>query len=183
MKKSFILAAAICLFAMTFAVSAQENATFAGDWTLDKERSELGERSRVKSMTMKVTQSDNELTHERKVEREAREGGGGGRGMGRGGRRGGGGNVGAIAFSLDGKETKVEAPGRRGGEVKLQAKMLEGGKLELLQTRAFEGPNGAVSIKTVETWELSDDGKTLTVASETETQRGKRESKMVFTKS
>jgi len=181
MRKSFVLATAICLFAMTFAVSAQENSSFAGDWTLDKDKSELGERSRVESMTMKVTQSDNELTYERKMEREA--GQVGGRGMGRGGRRGGGGNVGAIAFSLDGKETKVKAPGRRGGEVKLQAKTHEGGKLELWQTREFEGPNGAISIKTIETWELSDDGKTLTISSEMETPRGKRSSKMVFSKS
>lgn len=182
MRKSFILMTAVFTLVFSVAASAQSATNFAGDWTLDKDKSELGERSRVKSMTMKVTQSDNELTYERKVEREAREGGGGGRGMGRG-RRGGGGNVGAIAFSLDGEETTVEAKGRRGGEVKLQSKTHEGGKLELWITRSFEGRNGSMTIKTIETWELSEDGKTLTVNSETETPRGKRESKMVFTKS
>ncbi|NNE98593.1 MAG: hypothetical protein HKN25_06200 [Pyrinomonadaceae bacterium] len=178
MRKNVVLAAAALLLAMTFSVPAQSNTSFAGDWTLDMDKSQLGERSRVESMTMKVTQSDNELTYERKVEREAREGGGGGRGMG----RGRGGNVGAIAFNLDGTETKAEGGGRRGGKVTLQAKMLEGGNLELHQTRSFEGPMGAISIKTVETWELSEDGKTLTVSSETETPRGNRSAKMVFSK-
>ena len=103
------------------------------------------------------------------------------RGAGRG-RRGGGGNVGAIAFSLDGKETKVEAPGRRGGEVTLKSKLHENGKLELWMTRNFEGRNGSISVKTTETWELSEDGKMLTINSAMETPRGTRESKMVFTK-
>ena len=181
MRKSFVLATAIFMLAFSVAISAQSSADFAGDWTLDKDKSELGQRSRVKSMTMKVTQSDNELTYERKVEREAREGGGGGRGAGRG-RRGGGGNVGAIAFSLDGKETKVEAPGRRGGEGTLKSKLHENGKLELWMTRNFEGRNGSISVKTTETWELSEDGKMLTINSAMETPRGTRESKMVFTK-
>ncbi len=175
MRKSFVLGAMFCLFAMSVAVSAQGE--FAGDWTLDKEKSELGERSRVKSMTMNVTQSDTELTYERKVEREEGGQGGGGRG-GRGPR--GGGNAGAVTYNLEGEETTATTPR---GEAKLTAKKLEGDKLELTRSQSFEGRMGAITIKTVETWELSEDGKTLTVSSETETPRGARNSKMVFSKS
>ncbi len=166
------------LLSMAIAISAQTTPNYAGDWTLDKDKSELGERSRVKSMTMNVTQTDKELTYERKAEREAAPEGGG-RGMGGGGGRGpGGGEPGAMTFSLDGKETKAEA-GR--GEAKLKAKA-EKEKLTLSTERNFEGPMGSISLTTVETWELSSDGNTLTVSSQTKTPRGDQSQKMVFTK-
>ena len=173
MRKSLILGAVLSLFVITVAVSAQGN--FAGDWTLDKDKSEMGERSRIKSMTMNVTQSDAELKYERKAEREEREGGGRGAG-----RRGRGGNAGSVAVSLDGKETTVKTPR---GDAKLTAKKLDGNKLQVTRAQTFEGRMGEITITTVETWELSDDGKTLTVSSETETPRGTRNSKMVFVKS
>ncbi|MCB1023945.1 MAG: hypothetical protein KDB79_06140 [Acidobacteria bacterium] len=177
MRNSYILAAGFLLLFVAFTISAQTTPDYSGDWTLDKDKSELGERSRVKSMTMNVSQTDKTLTYERKAEREAApEGGGGGRGMGGG--RGPGGDQSAMTFSLDGKETKAET-GR--GEAKLKAKA-ESGKLELTTERSFEGPMGSISIKTVETWELSSDGKTLIVSSETKTPRGDQSQKMVFTK-
>jgi len=172
MRKRFVLGALFCLFAAAVSASAQGN--FAGDWTLDKDQSELGERSRLKSMTMNVTQSDNELTYERKIEQE--EGGqGGGRGMG-GGR---GGDPGAVTFDLEGKETTAKTPR---GEAKLKAKKVDGNKLELTRSQTFEGRMGTMTITTIETWELSEDGKTLTISSETETPRGARSSKMIFIK-
>ncbi len=174
MRKIFIIGAMFCLFSIAVAVSAQSN--FAGDWKLDKEKSELGERSRLKSMTMNVIQSETELTVDRKAEvEEGGQGdggdrpGGGGRGMGRGG------NAGPMTYNLKGKETDA------GSEAKLKAKVKDK-KLELTQIRSFEGPMGSVSVKTVETWELSDEGKTLTISSKTETPRGDRSTKMVFTK-
>lgn len=177
MRNSFILAASFLLLLVAIPISAQTTPNYAGDWTLDKDMSELGERSRVKSMTMNVSQTDKELTYERKAEREAAPEGGGGRGMG-GGRGPGGGEPGVMTFSLDGKETKAKT-GR--GEAKLKAKA-DKGKLTLTTERNFEGPNGSISLTTVETWELSSDGKTLTVSSETKTPRGDQSQKMVFTK-
>ena len=64
----------------------------------------------------------------------------------------------------------------------LKAKVEKDGGLKLTQDRSFEGPMGAMTIKTVENWKLSEDGKTLTVSSNTETPRGTRSQKMVFTK-
>ncbi len=169
MRKSFIFGAMFCFFSMAVAASAQSN--FAGDWKLDKEKSELGERSRLKSITISVAQSETELTVDRKaeLEEEGGQGNGGGRGMVRGA------SAGPVTYNLEGKETRAD------GDAKLKAKVKDK-KLELTQIRSFEGPVGSVSITTVETWELSDEGKTLTISTKRETPRGDRNSKMVFIK-
>ncbi len=177
MRKSSITALTFCLLLMTFAISAQNNTTnFAGDWKLDVKKSELGQRSRIESMTMKVAQTANELAYERKAKRTEREGGGGRR---RGGR---GGNAGKVIFKLDGTETSAEiSGGRLTGKATYKAETKDS-KLILSTTRSFETPNGTRSIKSVETWELSKDSKILTVISERNTRRGAITSKMVFTK-
>ncbi len=183
MKKRFSLMAVFCLLLTVVAISAQDKTVnFVGDWTLDKDKSELGERSRIESMTMKVSQTDKELTFERKTKRAERSDGEGRGGRGRRGMRGG--NQQPMTYNLEGKETEAQmGSGRFAGKAKLKANMEKDGKLKLTQTRSFETPRGAVTIKNIETWELSDDGKMLTVSSEIETPRGNRSSKMVFTKS
>ncbi|MDH3493956.1 MAG: hypothetical protein OEM82_10430 [Acidobacteriota bacterium] len=179
MKKFMSLFVSMLVFS-AFAYGQKEVTNFAGIWNLEVEKSELGERSRIESMKMTVTQTDKELAFERKAEIEERSDGdgfgGGRRGMARGpGAMGGQ----AASYDLTGKETI--APGGRGGSAKLKAEM-HGATVKLIQKREFEGPMGSVSIKSVETWSLSEDGKTLTVSSETETPRGIRNSKMVFTR-
>ncbi len=179
MRKSIMFGALLSLFVLAGAVSAQSN--YAGDWKLDKENSELGERSRVKSMTMNVTQNDDELTYERKVEREERDGAGG-RGRGRRGMRGGG-NAGPVTFKLDGTETSTDVDrGFATGKVTRKAEEKEAALL-LTTKSVFDTPRGEMKITSVETWSLAEDGKTLTVSAETETPRGSRSSKLVFTKS
>jgi hypothetical protein len=183
MNKKIALLAAFCMLLMAVVISAQEKQTnFAGDWTLDKEKSELGERNRIESMTMKVSQTEKELSVERKAKRAEPAGGNEGEGR-RGMRGGGGGNEEPVTYSLDGKETKVKMEGGRlSGEAKFKAKSEKDGTMKLMQTRSFETPMGSRSIKTTETWELSADGKTLTISSESETPRGNRSTKMVFSK-
>ena len=98
-------------------------------------------------------------------------------------RRGGGfGGDGTTVYTLDGKETVNDMSGAMGGKMSLKAKTEKDGKLTLLQTREFETPMGAMTMKTTETWSLSADGKTLTVKRESETPRGTNSSEMVFTK-
>ena len=178
-KKIVLLTSLFVLFA-AFGVSAQHDdvGSFSGNWTLDKEKSELGERARIESMTMDVKQTATELTVERKVTLAER-------GDGDEDRRGGfGDGERALTFDLSGKETLAAptGPGRRGGEIKLKAEVEKDGTLKLTQTRDIEGPMGSVTVKTVEIWKKSDDGSTLTVTGETETPRGKRTMKMVFVK-
>ncbi len=181
MKNKFFLMTTFCLLLMAVAVSAQDKQTdFSGDWTLNKEKSELGERNRMESMTMKVSQTADEMTVEKTIKMGERPEG---ENRGGGNRMGGGDGTQTLKYNLKGKETSADkGGGRRGGEAKLKAKAEKDGKLKLIQTRSFETQMGAISIKTVEIWELSADGKTLTVSSNSETPRGNISSKMVFTK-
>ena len=101
--------------------------------------------------------------------------------MGRGGGFGGG--DASTTYMLDGKEMKSEIDGPRGKmPVSLKA-TVDGGKLKLNSSSSFSGPNGDVTITKKETWELSKDGKTLTVEREQETPRGSNSSTLVFSKS
>ncbi len=171
------LTTGFCLVLKVLAAAAQDKTpNFGGDWKLDTAKSDLGERTRIVSMTMKVTQTEAELIFERTVKREERDGAGMGGGMGRG--MGGGGKQ---TFDLSGKETS--ATGEMGGSAKLKAKTEKEGRLKLITMRSFETQMGSMLVKTVESWQLSEDGKTLTITSDTETPRGNRSAKMVFVKS
>jgi len=117
MKMKIVLMAIFTLVLAVAAISAQDRtANFAGSWTLDAGKSKLGERMRIESMTLNVTQTDKELKVETKTKRAPRpegetggSGQGGGQGRGGGMGRGGfGGGDGMTVYSLDGKETKVE---------------------------------------------------------------------------
>lgn len=190
MRNKILLMAVFCLLFAVGAVSAQEKkvTNFAGNWELDISKSNLQERSRLESMTMNVTQSNESLTIEtaaKRAERAEGEGrGGGGRGGGFGGGRGMFGDEGNqnTIYSLDGKETTIQSAGQFGGETKFKAEFKKDGKLKLIQTRNIETQRGAMSIKTIETWELQDGGKTLKVVRDRETPRGTQSSEMIFTK-
>jgi hypothetical protein len=175
MKIKIVLMAVFCMLLGVGIVAAQEKANFAGSWTLDVSKSKLSERSPIESMTMKVTQTDKEISVETKTVRKQRPEGEARGGMGRpGGGMMGGGDA-TRTYSLDGKETSAD-------DVTLKSNFELDGKLKLIQTRSFEGPMGTVTIRTVETWQFADEGKTLKVTRDTETPRGKQSSEMVFTK-
>lgn len=186
MKKTFFLAAFICLLA--FSAFAQSKTTdFSGTWELDVAKSKLDERMRVESMTMTVTQTDKDLTVATQIKRAPRPEGapGGGQGGGMGGRRGGGmmgGGDMTATYTLDGKETTAPpAGGMMGGVATLKAEM-SGANLKLTTNRSFEGPMGEMKAKNEENWSLSADGKTLTVKREQSTPRGNMSSELVFVK-
>jgi hypothetical protein len=174
MKIKIVLMAVFCMLLGVGIVAAQENANFAGSWTLDVSKSKLSERSPIESMTMNVTQTDKDLSLETKTVRKPRPEGESRGGGGFGGGMMGGGDA-TRTYSLDGNETSAD-------DIKLKSNLEKDGKLKLIQTRSFDGPMGAVTIKTVETWQLADEGKTLKVTRDTETPRGKQSSEMVFTK-
>lgn len=191
MRKKFILLTSICLLALTISVSAQKNDpdNFVGEWTLDVKGSELGERSQIESMTMKVAKSfvdgKNWLSVTKTTKRAKAEGRRGLRGrFGRG--RGGeinGKNVQTVNYDLSGKETKSDVSrGRAAGKASSNVKMLEDGSMIIKQKTKFSTPRGAMEIKNTETWVLSADGKTLTISNERETPRGNQSSKMVFSR-
>lgn len=188
MKNLAILFAVVCLFAMS-AAAQTKTTDFSGEWTLDASKSKLGERARIEAMAMKVTQSPKELKVETATRRAAPPQGelvggnsGGAMPAPRGGMRGGGfgSGDGTITYSLEGKETTVE--GAMGGQATLKAKFEKDGKLNLSRSQSIESQMGQMNIGLKEIWELSADGKTLTVKRDVETPRGAMSSEMVFTK-
>lgn len=191
MKKTLFLAAMLCLFAV--GVFAQSKTDFSGNWTLDKSKSKLDERSRIESMTIKATQTATDLTVETTTKREAPpagagggmgngQGGGGGRGMG-GGRGGMMGGDGTAVYKLDGSETTTETETPMGKiPTKRKAELGADGKLNISTSRTVNTPNGEMTMMTKEMWELADGGKTLKVTRTTAGRGGEQITEMVFTK-
>lgn len=188
MKKYVILTAIISLLLVTM-VSAQEKAVnFSGNWELDASRSKLSERTRIESMTMNVSQTGTELKVETttkyvfRSEGKAVEGEKNGAGIIRKEISGSFGDTREnAAYSLEGREIKLEIPGIPIATTTLKAKLEKDGKLQLTSSRPSKTPTGAITVK--ENWTLSADGKTLMVKRDTETPLGTQSSEMVFTKS
>jgi len=196
----------VCAFCAT---PAQVN--FSGTWVLDKDvTGKLPPQ--LEDYRMVVTQSEQQLTVETKVEgdfrppqRESGEGfpggggfpggsGGGGfpGGPGGGGPPGGGPPSGLMAlrmvipsatYSLDGKETTAEVEEPMPGTATLKATWAKGGKgLELSVVRDLDFQGNSVTFTSKETWKLSEDGEVLKLERTIETPRGKDTVKLTFRK-
>lgn len=170
MRKTIFLLFIICFSAFN---SFAQNPDFSGEWILDKGKSKMDERqiASIESQILKVEQTDKEV----KVTISTKQSGN------QGGQRadiGGGTNT----YSLDGKELNSEIDSQIGKvSVKLKGEIKDG-KLNLQSVRSIDAPMGEISITTKEVWELSADGKTLTVKRELDSQRGKINSELILTK-
>ena len=185
MTTNLLVTAVLIILAVFSSVSAQDKVTnFGGTWTLDVAKSKLDERARIESQTLTVTQTDKDIKVETATKRipmpEGYQGGPAG-GMARGGGMMGGGDM-PTTYALDGKETKTEVQGPMGAmPVTLKAKF-DGGKLHLSRSSTMSGPMGEMTMMTKEVWELSTDGKTLTVNTTRNTPRGTDTTTRVFAK-
>ena len=162
MKKLFFAMAVLCLFA--FSAFAQKSADFSGKWNLDLAKSDLGQQAAmIKSQTMTITQSGTSFKVSTQTERNAppadAAGGGGGGGRMGGGGFGGGGDQ---SYTLDGKEVSTERQ-MQNGTVTIKTTATQTGN-KVVITSVFPGPNG--EIKSTSTYELSGDGKSLTLTRE-----------------
>ncbi len=173
MKKKIILTTIISLL-LAAAVSAQTaKSNFTGDWTLDVSRSILPETMPIESLTLKVTQTQQELNIFSLTKMA--------KGDVRGAARNGGGAQ-AVAYNLEGKDTIVDiGSGVMAGKETRKAVAMADGKLNLTVTRVFNNEMGGVTIKINEIWELIDEGKTLKVLRYMETPRGAVNAEMYFT--
>lgn len=172
MKKNFVLAAALTVLAMAFAVSAQKAGDLSGKWNLDLAKSELGQQAAmIKSRTVTITQAGTSFKVSTVTERNAPPadgaggppaGGGGGGRPGGGGMGGGAGMGGDQSYTLDGKEVSTERQGPN-GTVTIKTKAEQSGN-KVTITTISPGPNG--DMKSTSTYDMSADGKTLTVTSE-----------------
>jgi len=182
--------------ALMFTLVAQAAApvNFAGTWNLDKAKSQgLSQRMQgAESVSWIITQTDKEITIEEKVTGGQQMGGPGGPppagappagapaagGPGSGGGQGGGrgGFGGPRTFNLDGTETTVDTG--RGKSVRKATWSSENKTLELTSKSTF----GEATFNSSDKLTLAEDGKTLTVVSHRENQRGPQDSTLVFTK-
>ena len=171
MRKALFFTLVFCMAAI--AANAQ-NADFSGKWTLDISKSELGQAANmIKSQTVTIAQAGTSFKVTTQTERNAppaTDGPGGGAGSGR-----------AIApgpmeysYTLDGKEISTERQTPNGTVTTKTKAELAGSKVVIIST--FPTPNG--EMKQTATYELSADGKTLTVTKESP--RGSNKS--VYTK-
>jgi len=176
MRKAIFFTLVFCMAVV--AANAQKAADLSGKWTLDVGKSDLGQQAAmIKSQTVTITQAGTSFKVSTQTERNAPpegEPGGGGGGNGGGGGRGMGGGGGDQSYTLDGKEVSTERQGQN-GPMTIKTKAEQTGN-KVVITSVFPTPNG--DITSTQTYELSADGKSLTVTREST--RGK--TKSVYTK-
>jgi hypothetical protein len=175
---AFILASAL-IFAL--AVHAAAPVSFAGNWTLDKSKSQgLSPRMQgADSVSWQINQTDKQITIEEKVTGGEMIGGPGG-GGGRGGGRGMMGAGGPRTYNLDGSEVTGEMG--RGKFARRASWSGDGKALELTSKTTFQGQEGEMTLTSSDKLQLSADGKSLTVTRHSESPRGPQDSTLVFNK-
>lgn len=89
---------------------------------------------------------------------------------------------GINTYTFDGKEVAVERDSEIGKVVVKYKGEIKDGKLKLQTSRTINTAMGEITIIIKETWELSADGKKLTIKREGESPRGTTSSELVFIK-
>ena len=179
MKKLIIATGLITALALAaFGTTGGLPVSFAGSWTLDKEKSQgLSQRMQnAEKVTCVIAQDDNTISVEWKIEGGQPPAGGPGGGGGRG-------PAGPQTYNLDGKEVSSEAGGQMGGTNTVKATWSDATKtLELSSVRA--GSFNGQDFKATQTdkMSLSADGKVLTINRHAESPRGTQDSTLVFNK-
>lgn len=184
MRKLFLISELTLAFLLMVVAASAQKANFAGTWNLDKEKSQgLNQRMQgADKVSWTITQDDQTVSIEQKVEGGQAPaggpaaGGGGGRGMG-------GGMGGPQSYKLDGNEATSDVNfGQASGKLTTKATM-SGGTLELMRKTSFTGQDGTERVTTItQKLSLSADGKVLTVVAHTEGGRGASDSTLVFNK-
>ena len=177
MKKLIIAAGLITALALAaFGTTGGLPVSFAGSWTLDKEKSQgLNQRfQNAEKVTCVIAQDDKTISVEWKVEGGQPPAGGPGGGGGRG-------PAGPQTYNLDGKE--VTAEGQMGGTNTMKATWSDATKtLELMSVRAGSVNGQDFKATMTDKMSLSADGKVLTIVRHSESPRGVQDSTLVFNK-
>jgi len=177
MKKLIIAAGLMTALALAaFATTGGLPVSFAGSWTLDKEKSQgLSQRMQnAEKVTCVIAQDDKTISVEWKVEGGQPPAGGGG---------GGRGPAGPQTYNLDGKEVTSDAGGQMGGTNTMKATWSEASKtLELMSVRAGSFNGQDFKATTTDKMSLSADGKVLTIVRHSESPRGAQDSTLVLNK-
>lgn len=166
MKHKTILAIlAVALFAIG-ANAFYNKADFSGTWKLDKGKSE-GLPPMMKDQTLVIKQTEDRIEVEIKTSTEMGE------------------QTASDSYIFNGKENdiKIAMPGGAEAKGKRTSKWSSDANVfESAEEVTIELPDGAMKTKVTRTWQLSADGKTLTIDQTQMTPRGERKMKRVFVK-
>ncbi len=160
MIRSVLLSLAV-LAAIPFAVSADAKPDFSGEWKLNLDKSNFGPMPPPESETRTIEHADPSL-----AVKSVRTGGTGDMTT-------------EMKFSTDGKETvnNIKTPN---GDIEIKTTMNWEGKALVAKSKLDIQGMGVTS---EDHWELSEDGKTLTVNQKVSTPQGDFEASQVFEKS
>lgn len=172
MRKILLLSG--LFFLLSIYTVAQSKPDYSGDWTLNKEKSVLDSRQLIDTVTLKVTQTEKDLTVDRKTVRTPPP---------ENSKIMVSGGSGTAVYPLDGKEMTIERESFRGKiPTTIKGEILANGKLSL--NSSFMGLFNNVEglSKNNQIWELSDNGKTLKIMQTNSTPLGETKTEMIFTK-
>lgn len=162
-SKSTVFVTAAAFAAVCSAHTFRQSTNFSGDWTLNAQKSELGEMAARVPTKLKVTQSADALTTERTSNFNGEE------------------RKTTEKITLDGKESENTVFGN--SKKKSIAKWENNGQtLHLNSNILFERDGQTIEIKGTENWKLLDGGKTLTIESTSVSTRGTFAAKAVYEK-
>lgn len=159
--RTFAISLVAALLVTGVSVAAAQKVDFSGTWVLDKSRSEGLPAGMDQTMTVK--QAGDRVDVEVKVysnqgEREVKD-----------------------QFILDGKKTEFTAAAQSKG--KRTSKWSADSKgFDVIEEATIERGNGPENFKVMRHWQLSDDGKTLTIEMSFNEPTGPGKSKRVFVK-
>jgi hypothetical protein len=160
MKARVYLAASAALLALTISTAAQSQPNFSGTWTLDPAKSDFGPMPGPDSVVMVIDHKDPALkvnvTQKSQMGEASND----------------------STYSTDGKDNvnKMRSPA---GDQDVKSTTKWNGKM-LATSRTIEAQGMSIGID--ETWDLSADGKVLTINRNLNTPQGAFSTKMVMNK-
>lgn len=158
-----ILTIAICFSIQFNSIASLDNTDFSGNWALNESKSTLGERTFGISPAINVVQDGNNFTltktRKNRTGEEMKT---------------------TEKYTIDGKKS-VNTSGRSPSSSVLTWST-DKKALTITTTSVMERDGQKSEIKTVEIWNLSNEGKTLTINSTSTSSRGERKTTMVYDK-
>jgi hypothetical protein len=142
---------------------AGEKTDFTGEWTLNEDKSDLGEGRAFAAFKLAVKQEGNTIIIERTS-------------AGRDGEE----RTTSETLTLDGKENINE--GERGSSTSVLKWSDDGTTLTIKSKREFNRQGETFEMNSTEIWTLAEDGKTLKIQSDMSSSRGERSATLVYEK-
>jgi len=155
---------ALCSLLLIPAASfAGEKTDFTGEWTLNEDKSDLGEGGAFAAFKIAVKQEGNTISIERtRTGRDGEE------------------RTNSQTLTLDGKENINE--NERGSSNSVLTWSDDGTTLTIKSKREFDRQGETFEMNSTEVWTLTEDGKILKIQSEMSSSRGERSVSLVYEK-